>query len=398
MEVVAVTTQPSTVGVWVRRLSETRFGAWFLWVFASGLTISWISLSILAPSDIWIVGISAVGFLLLGCLIVTNIPSNRIGWVMVVAGGAWLAYESGAAYAGLSLSQGPFPLEHFAAWLGVWTGPLFFLGFPIILLVFPDGRLLEWRRWLLPILALPLVAVVAAAVALWDLPANVLLEARETGGGLAESAVLNWSFPVSAFLAVPATLSPLLRYRSGTPVERQQIKWLLVGAVANAIGLVAALVMDTVTESLTLFLIVMPVTTLFPITIGIAVFRYRLYEVDRFISRTVAYALVVGFLAGVFVAGVVWIPNAVGLDDSPLVVAASTLAVAAVFNPLRRRTQIWVDRRFNRSHYDAARVLESFAASLQARVDPDGVMHDLVEVVREAMQPSAVGAWMRDRT
>jgi peptidoglycan/LPS O-acetylase OafA/YrhL len=197
---------------------------------------------------------------------------------------------------------------------------------------------------------------------------------------------------------VPATLSLVDRYRSGTPVERQQIKWLLVGAVAFAIGLVAAVAMDTVTENRTLYAIVVPVgMSLFPITIGIAVFRYRLFEVDRFISRTVAYALVVVFLAGVFVTGVVWIPNAAGLGDSPLLVAASTLAVAAIFNPLRRRTQVWVDRRFNRSHYDAARVLESFAGSLQARVDPDGVMYDLVEVVREAMQPASVGAWVRDR-
>jgi hypothetical protein len=137
--------------------------------------------------------------------------------------------------------------------------------------------------------------------------------------------------------------------------------------------------------------------SLFPIAIGIAVFRYRLFEVDRFISRTVSYALVVGFLAAVFVAGVTWIPNALGLGDSPLLVAASTLAVAAIFNPLRRQTQVWVDRRFNRSHYDAERVMESFAGSLQTRVDPDGVMDDLVDVVSEAMQPESVGAWVRDR-
>jgi hypothetical protein len=396
--VVAVTTQPSTVGVWVRRLSETRFGAWFLWVLASGLTLSWICLSILAPSDIWILGITAVGFLLLGSLIVTNIPGNRIGWVMVVAGAAWLVYESGAAYARLSLAEGPFPLEHFGAWLGTWTGALFLLGFPIILLIFPDGRLLGWRRWLVPILVIPLVLLIAAAVALWDLSADVLVDAVETGGkGLKEYVGLNQAYPMSGLLAVPATLSLVDRFRSGTPVERQQIKWLLIGAVAYAIGLVAGLAMDIVAESVRLFVLIMPISILFPITIGIAVFRYRLFEVDRFISRTVSYALVVVFLAGVFVTGVVWIPNAVGLGDSPLLVAASTLAVAAIFNPLRRRTQVWVDRRFNRSHYDAARVLESFAGSLQARVDPDGVMYDLVEVVREAMQPASVGAWVRDR-
>jgi hypothetical protein len=283
--------------------------------------------------------------------------------------------------------------------LGSWLGPLFYLGFPVILLIFPDGRLPGWRRWLLPIFAIPVIQMVTAAVALWDLSAAALVDAFEAGGeGVPEYASLNSAFPNSLFLTVPATLSAVDRYRSGTPVERQQIKWLLVGAVALAIGLVASVAVDTVTENGTLYAILLPVgMSLFPIAIGIAVFRYRLFEVDRFISRTVSYALVVGFLAAVFVAGVTWIPNALGLGDSPLLVAASTLAVAAIFNPLRRRTQVWVDRRFNRSHYDAERVMESFAGSLQTRVDPDGVMDDLMDVVGEAMQPSSVGVWVRDR-
>jgi hypothetical protein len=380
-------------------VSAARVGTWLLWVFASGLTLAWIGLSILEPGLEMILTIPAAGFLLLGSLIVTNLPRNRIGWVMVVAGAAWLVYVCGGAYAVLSLEGGPFPFEHFAAWLGSWLGPLFYLGFPVILLIFPDGRLPGWRRWLLPIFAIPVIQMVTAAVALWDLSAAALVDAIEAGGeGVPEFASLHSAFPNSLFLTVPATLSAVDRYRSGTPVERQQIKWLLVGAVALAIGLVASVAVDTVTENRTLYAILLPVgMSLFPIAIGIAVFRYRLFEVDRFISRTVSYALVVGFLAAVFVAGVTWIPNALGLGDSPLLVAASTLAVAAIFNPLRRRTQVWVDRRFNRSHYDAERVMDSFAGSLQTRVDPDGVMDDLMDVVSEAMQPSSVGVWVRDR-
>lgn len=134
-----------------------------------------------------------------------------------------------------------------------------------------------------------------------------------------------------------------------------------------------------------------------PIAIGLAISRYRLYDIDRIISRTVSYALVVGLLAVAFAAGVVWIPNAVpGLEDSSVSVAVSTLAVASLFNPVRRRVQDWVDRRFNRSRYDAERILEGFASSLSDRLDPDGVVGGWIGIVSETMQPSGASVWVRE--
>jgi len=131
------------------------------------------------------------------------------------------------------------------------------------------------------------------------------------------------------------------------------------------------------------------------VAVAIGVLRYRLYEIDRIISRTVGYLLVVALLGAVFF-GVVTTLSSVLPTESQLAVAASTLAVAALFNPLRRRVQEWVDRRFNRSRYDAQRVMERFAGSLQGRLDHDGVVEGWVEVVAETMQPEAISVWVRN--
>jgi len=132
-----------------------------------------------------------------------------------------------------------------------------------------------------------------------------------------------------------------------------------------------------------------------PIAIGLAVLRYRLYEIDRIISRTVSYAVVVGLLGLVFF-GVVTLLTSLLPAESDLVVAGSTLAVAALFNPVRRRVHAWVDRRFNRSRYDAQKVMDDFAGSLRDRVDPDGVVEGWVGAVSETMQPTTVAVWVRE--
>lgn len=135
-----------------------------------------------------------------------------------------------------------------------------------------------------------------------------------------------------------------------------------------------------------------------PIAIVLAISRYRLYEIDRIVSRTLAYLLVVAVLVILFALGVVAIPNLViGTGSAPpLVVAASTLAVAALFNPIRRRALRWVDRRFNRSRYDAARVMSAFGETLRHQVDSNGLVEGWVSVVSDTMQPSSVGVWVRD--
>lgn len=189
---------------------------------------------------------------------------------------------------------------------------------------------------------------------------------------------------------------------SVTQVARAQLTWVVFGLVM----LVTAIVLTFIFIGLSVALGVGDpgddawtpaylVIVSFPLTFGEAILRYRLYEIDRIISRTISYVAVVGLLAGVFMAVVTAVGSTVQ-TDSNLAIAASTLAVAALFNPLRKRVQSVVDRRFNRSRYDAERVAESFAGSLQGRIDSQDLVADWINVVSETMQPSLVGVWVRD--
>lgn len=186
------------------------------------------------------------------------------------------------------------------------------------------------------------------------------------------------------------------RFRRTTGVERQQMKWFALAALLSVLVIPVGIVADaTLGIPIPDWLFNIPFSLL-PVGIGVAILRYRLYDIDRIISWTVSYGVVVGLLAVVFAAGVVWIPNLVpGLGDSSAVVAASTLAAAGLFNPLRKRVQTLVERRFNRSRYDAERVMEGFTGSLQNRLDPESLVGGWMGVVTDTMQPEAVSVWVR---
>jgi hypothetical protein len=181
------------------------------------------------------------------------------------------------------------------------------------------------------------------------------------------------------------------RWRRSEGVERLQFRWLLVGAVAFMLIMGIGQVVPEGNDGELLWLLG---GSAIPGAIGIAVLRYRLFEIDRIISRTVSYTVLVGLLAAVYVGGVTGLTFLLP-DQSQLVVAATTLTVAALFNPVRRRVQDLVDRRFNRSRYDTQRVMDGFAGSLRDRVDSSEVVEGWVGVVAETMQPAAVGVWVR---
>jgi hypothetical protein len=272
--------------------------------------------------------------------------------------------------------------------------------FVLVLLLFPTGRLpsAAWR-WL------PRAAVLAAAIGIIVLPFapspvdGVLPGPWSPGGRAGEllDGVVGGAVTVLFLLLVPAAASLVVRFRGGGLVERQQLKWFVLAAVVGAATTVIG-VLDGPVSSPVWGLVDRLSVGLLPAAVGVAVLRYRLYAIDRIVSRTVSYGLLSALLVGVYLA-------VVGLlrpllepltGSSALAVAGSTLAVAAVFNPARRRLQAAVDRRFDRARYDAARAVEAFAARLRTQVDLDEVVAGLRGTVVATVAPARVSVWLRD--
>jgi hypothetical protein len=362
-----------------------------LWVFL--LSVSWI-LCYFTNGDMTLpFGFAQIMFLVVGAVLAVRVSRNLIGPLLVVGASAGLLYDIGTVYAAVSIERAtPLPFEHFAAWIGAWTGPLSYLSVPLLLVLFPDGRFLGWRKWFIPVFALAVGLALLGAFIIWDAPTQALID-LSIGGGIdvyPGYGFVDTAFPLSWLLSVPAGISLFLRFRSGTRIERQQIKWLLASVAAIPISwwLGDLLLSDVIATEVILGLPVMAL----PIAVGIAVLRYRLYDLGRVVSRSVTYAAVIGLLG----AAVAVIAAVAGAQfDQPWVVAATTLAVAAAFNPLRRRIQTAIDRRFNRSRYDAERVADEFAGTLRDQVDPDGIVDGWVGGVEGTMQPSTLRVWVR---
>jgi hypothetical protein len=192
----------------------------------------------------------------------------------------------------------------------------------------------------------------------------------------------------------PAAVCVVLRFRSSRGVERQQMRWVAAGAAAAVGGLLLGLPNGLGIAPDWTSAIVFPALLCPPLAVAVAVLRYRLYDLDRVVSRTLTYGLVTVLLAAGYAAVVLGLGRLLG-QDSSLVVAAATLAAVAAFAPLRRRVQGLVDRRFNRRRYDAARTVEHFAARLRDQVDLDALQRELVAVVDQSMQPTRTSLWLR---
>lgn len=365
----------------------------FAWVWAGSLAVLSVGFIAYEAGDASTFVPPALMAVLMGALIVSKVKGQPIGATLLIGGSAWLLYAIGHDYAALSAEIGPLPGEYVAAWLGACTGPLFYLSFPTLLLLFPDGLLGGRRRWFAGVIAALVLLTVVGAISLWGVDLSVLRdEARLTLDPRYQ--LTDLAFLLSLWLTIPATFAIVKRYRTGDIVVRQQVKWLLFGGLALAGSLSLAPVLD---DSYYWGVALAIGMSLFPIGVGIAVFKYRLYDLGRVVSRTVSYAFVMAVLGAVFVLGVVLIPNSLlRVEDPPaLLVAASTLASAALFNPLRKWAHGRVDRWFYRSHYDAAQVMDEFAVSLGHQVDAGGVIDGWVDVIEETMQPTSVGVWVR---
>jgi hypothetical protein len=340
---------------------------------------------------------AAVGF-----VVARRQPGNPIGWILITWIVVFLLSGVAGGYAALYYRFGHhgLPLAPVAVVLGPLWAPALLL-FPVVILLFPDGRLAARRwRWVLRAYVVagalasaaifaPAVTAVARHDVRIDAAGNLISTGRPHGGLLAVAAPLGLGLILVIVLSFVA--HQVFSWRRATGERRQQLKWLAAGAAVTLVVVAASLGFSStiiVGEILGIGLAALPVG------IGVGILKYRLYEIDRIISRTLAYAIVTGLLVGVY-AGLVLLATQVLRFHSSVAVAVSTLAAAALFNPLRRRVQHAVDSRFNRARYDADQTVTAFAARLKDAVDLDSVRDDLAAVVGNALEPAHVSVWIQ---
>ncbi|MGF1473113.1 MAG: hypothetical protein ACFB50_15420 [Rubrobacteraceae bacterium] len=346
-------------------------------------------------------------FAVVGAVLVAKRPANLIGWIMSVVGLMVALFPAGDAYAAYVMSTSGQP--NFLALLGAWVQSWYWyllLALTLIYLpmLFPDGHLPS-RRWL-PIavlVGLGLTGTVILGMLTDTLSGqNVDYEIENPIGieGLAPVEDLP-VFAVMGILYIIGTLgavaSVVVRYRRSRGIERQQLKWFLYAAAPILIIPVFDYLPDYVPGIIGGLLLGVVLVGL-PTAIGLAVLRYRLYDIDRVINRTLVYGVLTIMLVAVYVGSIVllqYLFRALTGSESQLAVVASTLAIAALFTPLRRRIQAFIDRRFYRRKYDAAQVLNAFGNKLRNETDLDRLNEELLTVVRETMQPEHVSLWMR---
>jgi len=357
----------------------------------------------------WAEGIFlAVGYSTVGAVVASRRPQNPIGWILCAIGLSWALDHFNSEYAiyTLLVAPGTLPGGEVAAWFTtlVWVPGLGL--FVFMALLFPTGRLLSsrWRpfAWL-SVLLVAVGTIMSAFSSGRILGLNVPNPLGIEGLPNAYEQLQALMF---ALICI-ASASALVRLRRARGVERQQIKWF---AYAGALAASASLLNYTAFEAMDVrwLELVGHIPALvgilgIPTAVGIAILRYRLYEIDTLINRTLVYGALTATLVAVYFGGVT-IAQAVfraltGQEEQPqLAVVVSTLVIAALFSPLRWRIQSFIDRRFYRKKYDAAKTLEAFSAKLRDETDLDALSDDLVGVVRETMQPAHVSLWLRPDT
>jgi hypothetical protein len=368
-----------------------------------------IPLSVLSDqvANLVIAAVIGVPSAAIGVLVTRRQPGNPLGWLFLVSAVCQFIGTVGGGYALLVYHFGHhLPLGPVALALDQIWGPSLVV-FVVAILLFPDGRLpSRFWRWVLRVYVVLFVTLlVAEAVAIAGALAAHPVRVDESGGLAAVDHPVGWFNAVQGMIIIGIfvlSLSFILRqalsWRRASGERRQQLKWLASGAFVSIVCLFLAGNVGASSGNGPTFwgvlggLAWMGVTAL-PVSIGVAILKYRLYEIDRIISRTLAYAIVTGLLVGVY-AGLVLLATEVFGFHSGVAVAVSTLVAAALFSPVRRRVQHVVDRRFNRARYDAERTVNEFAGRLQDVVDPDAVRADLAGVVDAALEPTHVSVWL----
>jgi hypothetical protein len=356
-------------------------------------------------SPVWFsAALGVVGF-----VVASRKPGNPLGWIMLAAAAVSSLSQDASFYmvADYRLRHGGLPL----GWVAVlaqpgWAVSIVLSG--LLVLLFPDGRppspRWRWVLWLyLAAATLYLVGVLIASVGAIaghdirvDASGNLLVLSHPTGSSMWWGVVEGVFLPVVAVCWLGSVVAQVASYRRSSGIRRQQLKWLLAGSATALICVPLTVSLSGmrglpglaggITGAVALLAI--------PVCMGVAILRYRLFDIDRIISRTLGYAIVTGLLVGVY-AGIVLLATREVSINEPVAVAGSTLAVAALFNPLRRRVQRAVDRRFNRARYDADNIVAAFAARLQDAAGPDSVQDELASTVQNALEPTYLSVWLR---
>ena len=374
----------------------------------AGFVIAGIGIGTPGDADITV---GAIGFLvafyafpLVGALIASRRADNAIGWLFLALGLVFAATNIASSYADYALfaHPGTLPGGVWAAWAVSWLDPLFFAGVILLLLLFPTGHLASprWRivAWMLGLGAttsLIVTAVRPGEIFEDTLPVENPAAVPGIGGLLGVlDAVATVLFVGSAALAVVGVVR---RFRAARDVERLQFRWFAAAASLLLVSFLTLLLVPLGLPTAVVEALIGLAIAGIAVSVGVAVLRYRLYEIDRIVTRTLVYATLTVILGGAYV-GLVLAGQALFsafAGGSNLAIAASTLVVAALFLPVRSRVQRFVDRRFYRRRYDAARTLEGFGARLREQVDLGTLEHDLRAVVTETMHPSHASVWRR---
>jgi len=388
-------------GVLVVALAVTAMGFAFAYPVSEGTTVDIGNL--IASVLIF------VSFPTVGVIVASRRPRNPMGWLLMGIGALFVLALGVGNYGqyGLRIEPGSLPGAVYAAWVGGWIWPvvLGLVGLPILL--FPDGRppSPSWRWAGRALVGLIILWVLAAGLTPGPLT-NSGFESVDNPFGVADS--LRELFLTAAGLSglgilmsvLACVVSMIVRFRRSRGTEREQVKLLAFAASLIAVFGLIEIVGEATNppEELRRFfqLALAGSISALPIAAGIAILRYRLYDIDRLISRTIAYTIVTGLLAAGYAGMVLLLHVALPVSErSSIVVAATTLAIVALFRPLRDRVQALVDRRFNRRRYDAQRTLDSFGATLRSETNLDILSSDLVAVVTDTMQPIHVSLWLR---
>jgi hypothetical protein len=382
----------------------SRAAAWLAWslvALTAGLLLAMTLLSVghELAFDTLLYGLLSISLATVGALIASRHPRNPIGWMFcgLALSGAFAESAEGWGYLA---AEADLPAGEVGEWIILWSWIVDLTVWTIVFVLFPDGRL-PTRRWRF----VPWIAAAGCALALPGQALSPNLGTEFTGGAnpfAVEGVPIGLLFGTGIALLLAALLAAItslvVRFLRAGSVERQQIKWFAYAA--GCIGVLGPLTVAFWYESVLVQVTFALAINGLPVAAGIAVLKYRLYDIDIVVNRTLVYGTLTATLVAVYFGGVAAtqaiIRTLTGQQEQPqLAIVVSTLAIAALFNPFRRRIQGFIDRRFYRGKYDARKTLEAFSARLRDETDLEALNAELVGVVQETMQPAHVSLWLR---